>query len=60
MKAFARCKNEIWCMDLTNVENLADYNGLMCLVVCQNFFDETVDAEEMITKDFSNKLLEAF
>ena len=40
-------------MDLTNIENLAeDYNGVMCLLVCQNVFAETVDAEEMITKDF--------
>ena len=51
MKAFARFKNEIWCMDLAYVEKLAkDNNGGKCLLVRQDLFDRTVDAKGMKTK----------
>ena len=52
MKAFARFKNEIWCMDLTYVDKLAkDNNGVKYLLVRQELFDRTVDAKGMKTKD---------
>ena len=52
MKAFARCKNEIWCMNLAYVDKLAkDNNGAKYLLVRQDPFDRTVDAKEMKTKD---------
>ena len=52
MKAFARFKNEIWCMYLAYVVELAkDNNGGKCLLVRQDLFDRTVDAKEMKTKD---------
>ena len=51
MKAFARFKNEIYCMDLACVDKLAkDNNGVKYLLVRQNLFDRTVDANGMKTK----------
>ena len=45
MKAFARLKNEIWCMDLAYVDKLAkDNNGVKYLLVRQDLFVRTVDA----------------
>ena len=52
MKAFARIKNQIWCMDLAYVDKLAkDNNGVKYLLVLQDLFDRTVDAKGMETKD---------
>ena len=52
MKAFAGFKNEIWCMDLTYVDKLAkDKNAVKCLLVSQDLFHRTVDAQGMKTKD---------
>ena len=52
MKAFARFKNEIWCMDLAYVDKLAkDNNGVTYLLDRQDLFDRTVDAKGMKTKD---------
>ena len=52
MRAFARFKNEIWCMDLAYVDKLAkDNNGVKYLLVRQDLFDRTVDAKGMKTKD---------
>ena len=52
MRAFARFKNEIWCMDLAFVDKLAkDNNGIKCLLVRQDMVDRTVDAKGMKTKD---------
>ena len=51
-RAFARFKNEIWCMDLANADKLAkDNNGVKYLLVRQDLFDRTVDAKGMKTKD---------
>ena len=46
MKAFARSKNEIWCVDLDYVDKLAKYNGLNFLPFHQDLFDRTIDAKE--------------
>ena len=52
MKAFARFKNEIWCMDLAYVDKLAkENNGVKYLLVRQDLFDRTVDAKGMKSKD---------
>ena len=52
MRAFARFKNEIWCMDLAYVDKLAkENNGVKYLLVRQDLFDRTVDAKGMKTKD---------
>ena len=52
MRAFARFKNEIWCMDLAYVDKSAkDNNGVKYLLVRQDLFDRTVDAKGMKTKD---------
>ena len=52
LRAFARFRNEIWCMDLAYVDKLAkDNNGLKYLLVRQDLFDRTVDAKGMKTKD---------
>ena len=60
MKAFARFKNEIWCMDLAYVDKLAkDNNGVKCLLVRQDLFDRTVDAKGMKSKD-SKEIVRAF
>ena len=52
MRAFARLRNEIWCMDLANVDKLAkENNGVKYLLVRQDLFDRTVNAKRMKTKD---------
>ena len=52
MRAFARFKIEIWCMNLAYVDKLAkDNNGVKYLLVRQGLFDRTVDANGMRTKD---------
>ena len=60
MKAFARFKNEIWCIDLAYVDKLAkDSNGVKYLLVRQDLFDRTVDAKGMKSKD-SKETVRAF
>ena len=60
MKAFARFKNEIWCMDLAYVDKLAkDNNAVKYLLVRQDLIDRTVDAKGMKTKD-SKETVRAF
>ena len=52
MRAFARFKGEVWCMDLEYVDKLVkDNNGVKYLLVRQDLFDRTVDAKAMKTKD---------
>ena len=52
MRAFARFKNEIWCMDLAYVDKLAkDNNNVKYLLVRRDVFDRTVDAKGMKTKE---------
>ena len=53
MKAFARFNIEIWCMDLAYGDELAkDKIGVKYLLVRQDLFDRTVDAEGLKTKGF--------
>ena len=60
MKAFARFKIEIWCMDLAYVDELAkDNNGVKYLPIRQDLFDRTVDAKAMKTTD-SKETVRAF
>ena len=60
MRAFARFKIEIWCMDLADVDKLAkENNGVNYLLVRQDLFDRTVNAEGMKTKD-SQETVTAF
>ena len=50
MKAFARFGKESWCMSLAYVDKIAkNKNVLKCLIVRQDLFDGTVDAEEKKT-----------
>ena len=52
MRLFAWFRNEIRCMDFAYVDKRAkEDNGGKFLLVRQDFFDRTVNAEEMITKD---------
>ena len=52
MRAFARFKGEIWCMDLGYVDKLAKDNiGVKYLLVRPDMIDRTVDAKGMKTKD---------
>ena len=52
MTAFARFKNEIWCMDQAYVDKLErDNNDVKYLLVRQDLFDRTVDAKGMKTRD---------
>ena len=52
MRAFARFKKEIWCIDLAYVDKWAeDNNGVKYLLARQDLFDRTVDAKAMKTKD---------
>ena len=60
LRAFARFKNEIWCIDLANVDKLAkDKSVVKFLLVRQDLFDRTVDARGMKTKD-SKKTVKTF
>ena len=52
MRASARFRNEIWCMDLAYVDKLAkENNGVKYLLVRPDLFDRTVNAKGMKTKD---------
>ena len=45
MRAFARFRSEIWCMDLAYVDKLAkENNGVKYLLVRQDLFDRIVNA----------------
>ena len=60
IKAFARFKNENWCMDLVYVDKLAkDNNGVKYILVRQDLFDRNEDAKEMKTTD-SKETVRAF
>ena len=60
MRAFARFKNGIWCMDIAYVDKLAkENNGVKYLLVRQDLFDRTVNAKGMKTKD-SQETVKAF
>ena len=53
MRAFARFRNEIWCMDLAYVYKLAkEKNGVKYLLVRQDLFDRTVNADGNENKRF--------
>ena len=59
-RAFARFRNEIWCMDFAYVDKLAkENNGVKYLLVRQDLFDRTVNAKGMKTKD-SQETVKAF
>ena len=52
IRAFARFKNEFWCVYLAYVDKLAkDNNGVKYLLVLKDLFERTVDAKGMKTKD---------
>ena len=60
MRAFARFKNEIWCMDLAYVDKLAkENNGVKYLLNRQDLFDRTVNDKGMKTKD-SQEIVKTF
>ena len=60
VKAFARFKNENWCMDLAYVDKLAkEKKSVKYLLVRQNPFDRTAGASGMKTK-ISKKTVRAF
>ena len=60
LKAFARFKNEVWCMDLAHVDNLGkDKKGVSYLLVRQDLYNGTVNAKRMKTKD-SKKLVRSY
>ena len=60
MRAFARFRNDIWCMDLAYLDKLAkENNGVKYLLVRQDLFDRTVYARGIKTKD-SQETVKAF
>ena len=60
IRAFARFRKGIWCMDLAYVDKLAEENnGVKYLLVREDLFDRTVKAKEMKTKD-SQETVKAF
>ena len=60
MRAFARFKNEIWCVDLAYVDKLSkENNGVKYILVRQDLFDRTVNAKGMKTKG-SQETVKAF
>ena len=51
MRAFARFRNENWCMDLAYVDKLAkENNGVKYLLVRQDLYDRTLNAKGMKKK----------
>ena len=60
MRAFARFRIELWCMDFAYLDKLAKKNnGVNFLLVRQDLFDRTVNASGMKTKD-SQETVKAF
>ena len=60
LRAFARFRNETWCMDLAYVGKLAkENNGVKYLVVRQDLSDTFVNAKRMKTED-SQEIVKAF
>ena len=60
MRAFARFRNDYWCIDLDYVDKLAKkYNGVECLLVRKHLFVRTVKAKRLKTKD-SQETVKAF
>ena len=60
MRAFARFRNEIWCMELAYVDKLAkNNNGVKFLLVRRDLFDRTLNAKGMKTND-SQETVKAF
>ena len=60
MGAFARFKNEVWCMDLAYVDKLTIENtSVKYLLARQDLFDRTVNAKGMKTKG-SQETVKAF
>ena len=60
MRAFARFRNEIWCMHFAYVDKLAKENkDVKYLLVRQDLFDRTVNAKRMKTKE-SHETVKAF
>ena len=60
VRAFARFRNEFWCMDLGYVDKLAkENNGAKYLLVRQDLIDRTVNADGMKTKH-SQETVKAF
>ena len=60
MRAFAKLRNAIWCMDLAYVDKFAkENNAVKYLLVRQDLFDRTVNAKGMKTKD-SQETVKAF
>ena len=60
MRAFARFRNETWCIDLAYVDKLVKENsGVKCLLVRQDLFDRTVNAKGTKSKD-SQETVTAF
>ena len=59
MRAFARYKNEIWCMDVAYVDKRAkDNRGMKYLLVRQDVFDKTIDVRGLKTKLCNLNLLQ--
>ena len=47
MKAFARFKNEFWCLDVAYVDELGeDNNGVKYIPARQDLFDRTIDIKD--------------
>ena len=60
MRAFARFRNGIWCLDLAYLDKLAkENNSVKYLLVRQDLFDRTLNAKGMKTKD-SHETVKAF
>ena len=60
MRAFARCRNDIWCIGLAYVDKMAkEKNGIKYLLVRQYLFDTTVNAKGMKTKE-SQEIVKTF
>ena len=60
MRAFARFRNGIWCMDLACVDKLAkENNHVEYLLVHQDLLDRTVNARGKKTKS-SQETVESF
>ena len=60
MRAFARFRNEIWCINFFYVDELAkENNGVKFLLSRQELFDRTVNAKGMKAKD-SQETVKAF
>ena len=60
LSAFAKCINEIWCLDLAFMDKLSEFNNVVkYLLICVDSFSRLVHAQSMKSK-YASEAVAAF